>query len=406
MGCFNRLEDHVREGWDEFKHGKSPLNSFLTLGLSDLARKEQLGSAVFKKMDKISGLEGKGWKNPFTGEKQGINESTGNIAAAIATIWGGAGAAAGMGAFGSGGLTGAAGGSAAGGSAAGAGETIGSGLTGTFTGAAAPATAESAIGTGLTGTLSGAYTMPASIATAAPEFGAGTLAAGSTIAGGAGAASPYAGLLGSTTVGGAGAAAGGGGGLLSGLGTVGKALPLITGAANIASQYMKGKADQESIAAQQAAMEQAAEDAALANKGLAEEAVDNNRQWWQENAYPNQVSVDAKAAEANASLGERLAMAKRKYSEDAAARGLRGGSLAGGLSSLDRSAQTDYARIANELIQFQNTPRFTPQGTSLSYTPQSAAQILPTTNSKQVLANAADDLTKTYLTYQMYQNMM
>ena len=105
------------------------------------------------------------------------------------------------------------------------------------------------------------------------------------------------------------------------------------------------------------------------NQGAMQSAVQDNRNWWQQNAFPNQAKVSAMGAQANADLASRLAESKRRYAEDAAKRGLRGGSLAGGLSALERGSMQDYGTLANQLIQFQNTPQFAPtSGTQMQAT--------------------------------------
>lgn len=101
---------------------------------------------------------------------------------------------------------------------------------------------------------------------------------------------------------------------------------------------------------------------------------------WKANAYPDKDLMAARKAEEYAKLGSSLEERKRSYLEDAAKRGLKPGSLSGGLSSIERGAQKSYAELANELLQFEHTPQFAPpyQGyppqlgypSNLSYPPQ------------------------------------
>ena len=99
MGCFSGIGGSV----GDFLNGSTPLNSFLSLGLSDIFQGEQLGHSLFTKMDDLNGSTGNGWNNPFTGQEQGYNASAGNLISAIATLWSapyvaaGAGAALGVG---------------------------------------------------------------------------------------------------------------------------------------------------------------------------------------------------------------------------------------------------------------------------------------------------------------------
>jgi hypothetical protein len=123
-------------------------------------------------------------------------------------------------------------------------------------------------------------------------------------------------------------------------------------------------------------------------------AVENNREWWQQNAFPNAALMGAKGSEAYSNLSSALLQARRKMMEDAARRGLRGGSLAGGLASIDRSAMRDYGKLANDLIQFENTPQFSPQGTSMTATP----------TAMQGVSNTVSGLTGTMGGLYMYKN--
>jgi hypothetical protein len=145
-------------------------------------------------------------------------------------------------------------------------------------------------------------------------------------------------------------------------------------AGNLLSNYLGAKSGQQ---AQQAATQ-------------------DNRAWWQQNAYPNQALVQAKQTAAGSDLSSRLAEAKRRYMEDAARRGLRGGSLAGGLASMERSTMKDYSRLANELIQFQNTPQFAPQGTSM----------IATQTPEQSLYGSSGNTAGTLAGYYAYKNLL
>jgi hypothetical protein len=127
-----------------------------------------------------------------------------------------------------------------------------------------------------------------------------------------------------------------------------------------------------------------------------QEATQDNRTWWQQNAYPNQALVQAKQTAAGSDLSSRLAEAKRRYMEDAARRGLRGGSLAGGLASMERSTMKDYSKLANELIQFQNTAQFAPQGTSM----------VATQTPEQSLYGSLGNTAGTLAGYYAYKNLL
>lgn len=182
-------------------------------------------------------------------------------------------------------------------------------------------------------------------------------------------------------------AAGTGGGLF---GSSGWKVPLGLIATDLVSQLFGTQGAKSSM-----------EDAAKYNQQSSIAAAENNRDWWAQNAFPNSDIIGAMRASASADMASQLAEAKRRYSEDAAKRGLRGGSLAGGLADLERTAQRNYGTLANDLIKFQNTPLFSPSGTSVQPT-----TIQPTTSYGQTFANTASDLSKTYLQYLMYQNML
>jgi hypothetical protein len=326
------------------------INSFGSFGLSDLGIGEGNG---FNPLD--LGKAGFQWTDDRTGMGS-FNQDLGNIINTAALIYGGYSAASGLGAlFGTG-----AGGSAAAVPAAGAGEAAIPVASG---GAAAaesliPLETAAAIdaGTGAAAAGAGEAAIPSLYSSMLP-------AAESYVMGGAAPSAEA--LLAASNAASAVPAAAGGGGILSsigsGLGSISSALggykvPLALLAANLGSQYISSKSQQEA----------------------SEAATENNREWWQTNAYPNSAAVSAQSSEAYSNLASQLAEAKRKMTEDAAKRGLKGGSLSGAYSNLNTAAQKNYASLANDLIQYANTPMFSPTGTSMTPTPTAASGIANT----------------------------
>lgn len=207
-----------------------------------------------------------------------------------------------------------------------------------------------------------------------PNGEVASMAAATPVATASGAGGTIAGDTAINTAASAAESASGAGTAAGGSSLLGKsAIPLALLAANLGSSLLGANSSRQSAA----------------------DATNNNREWWQANAFPNSSLMASKRAEAYADLGSKLAEAKRRMTEDAAKRGLRGGSLAGGLSNIERGGQRDYAKLANDLIQFQNTPLFSPTGTAMT----------PTTTAEQSIANTVSGLTGTVGGLYTYKNL-
>jgi hypothetical protein len=115
-----------------------------------------------------------------------------------------------------------------------------------------------------------------------------------------------------------------------------------------------------------------------------------NKQFWLQNAFPKAAVVDARRASALADLNRRAETQKANLMDTMAGRGLGGGGIvAKGLTDIDQSAQQNYAKLANELTQFENTPLFNPPYASAT-TPQSY------TTTAQTMADMVKALTAQY----------
>lgn len=383
MGWFDTVMSIATGGVSDLFHAagvdNKTINSFGTLGLSDLKSSPlDLGSSAFKWTDKALG----------TGE---LNQDIGKIANVIALLYGGYAAGEGLGAWGGSSAAGEAGATA---TTAGevstpivtnAGTTTG--LTDLSTVAPSLTEAGSTLPTATTGaspfSQSSIYNSLLSETGANGISVANAAGTGTTIApelagaaGGLGEAALDTGVLSyspeAMTID---AGAGTGGTATGGGWSLGSYTTPALMALNLASQYMGAKGQQQAV----------------------QDATNSNREWWQENAYPNKAAVNAQASNAYANLASQLVEAKRNMMEDAAKRGLKGGSLAGGLSRLNTSANKNYAQLANQLIQFQNTPQFTPSGLGTNMTPT----VTPLAN----MANSVSGLTGTYLAADAYKNL-
>lgn len=83
--------------------------------------------------------------------------------------------------------------------------------------------------------------------------------------------------------------------------------------------------------------------------------------WWQQNAFPNAERLGAMRDNAMGSLNASSLAAQQSFAEDMAKRGIKGGGLmAGGMADIERGKQKAFGNLSNELIQFANTPMFTP----------------------------------------------
>ncbi len=90
---------------------------------------------------------------------------------------------------------------------------------------------------------------------------------------------------------------------------------------------------------------------------------------WQQNAFPNQASVNAATSSATAGINQQSMLARQRLFEQMAARGMgsSSGVMAGAAAEEERARRKRLAELAANMIQFQNTPRYAPptyQGTT------------------------------------------
>ncbi|MFA5340138.1 MAG: hypothetical protein WC332_00030 [Clostridia bacterium] len=336
-------------------------NSFGTLGLSDLFKGNgfnplDLGKSAFQWTDDRMG----------TGS---MNQDIGNLINLVALAYGGISAGSALGGLFSG--------SAAVGEGAGA-----AGMTAAEGAAGATSLAPLETAAAITPTVTGeAATAAGTISPYAAMYSGGggaglmglsTEAALPTVTGLA-----ETGTMGTAAAGlGTSAAGAGSSGILDTLGSVGsgalnlaKAHPLLSlMALNAGSQLLSSKGQQD--------------------------AVDANKDYYNQTAYPNTAKVNSQSASAYSNLASQIAQAKLQAEEDYAKRGMKAGSLGGVYSKIDSAAQKSYAQLANELIQYQNTP---------FYAPSSGTNQTNTTTG--TLANSLNGLTGTLGSMYLYKDL-
>jgi len=197
----------------------------------------------------------------------------------------------------------------------------------------------------------------------------------------------------------------GGGGI-----TGGQALGGIM-AANVASQYYGAKQEQEAaeeryedqqrdILAAERRQQQyitEAEQREMANIGEAQKRASET---WQETGFPQEEKIAAAKSASMADINRRTEASRRAFMESMAARGITGGGvLSAGLGDIERERQRNYAQLASELTQFQNTPYSAPPvitgypGEAFSRTSYATQQ--PYTTFGQRMADMGEDVTGT-----------
>jgi hypothetical protein len=125
-----------------------------------------------------------------------------------------------------------------------------------------------------------------------------------------------------------------------------------------------------------------------------------NKQFWLQNAFPKASVVDAKRAAALADMNRKAETQKANLMDTMAGRGLGGGGIvAHGLTDIDKGSQQNYAKLANELTQFENTPLFNPPYASAT-TPQSY------TTTAQSMADLVKALTAQYGGASIYKSIL
>lgn len=139
-----------------------------------------------------------------------------------------------------------------------------------------------------------------------------------------------------TAAGGSGAAASGTGGLLSG---GFKSPAALMGLSALANSYAASEAQKN-----------------------ADEIYAKQMQGWNQNAFPNAARVDAQTASAMSGINQQSMLARQKLMDQMAARGMgaNSGVLAGAAAEEDRARRQRMAALANQLIQFKNTPMYAP----------------------------------------------
>lgn len=101
----------------------------------------------------------------------------------------------------------------------------------------------------------------------------------------------------------------------------------------------------------------------------AEENAEKNYALWNQNAYPRADRVNAMLMSDYAQLAEQLRAGKESLMEDYAQRGIKGGGIVGGgLATLDRAAMSERAKALQNVLEFANTPMFTPTGVAIQNT--------------------------------------
>ncbi len=83
---------------------------------------------------------------------------------------------------------------------------------------------------------------------------------------------------------------------------------------------------------------------------------------WNQTAFPKSSVVDAQTASALSGINQQSMLARQRLFEQMAARGMGGNSgvLAGASAEEDRARRQRLAMLANNMIQFKNTPMFAP----------------------------------------------
>jgi hypothetical protein len=101
----------------------------------------------------------------------------------------------------------------------------------------------------------------------------------------------------------------------------------------------------------------------------AEENAEKNYALWNQNAYPRADRVNAMLMQDYAQLADQLRGVKESLMEDYAQRGIKGGGIVGGgLATLDRAGMSERAKALQNVLEFANTPMFSPTGVAINNT--------------------------------------
>lgn len=102
---------------------------------------------------------------------------------------------------------------------------------------------------------------------------------------------------------------------------------------------------------------------------------------WNNTAFPNAARVDAQTASAMSGINQQSMLARQRLMDSMAARGMgaNSGVLAGAAAEEDRARRARMAQLANNLIQFRNTPMYAPP--QLQYTQSAGEKVADTVGS-------------------------
>lgn len=108
------------------------------------------------------------------------------------------------------------------------------------------------------------------------------------------------------------------------------------------------------------AQQQSASDYLETQQDLINQAQANATQTWYDTAFPNEERMSAATALGTSNLAKKYSNLEQSLYEDLAARGMRGGYVAGAVSDLKQQQARDYSNLVNQLIEFENTPYTAP----------------------------------------------
>jgi hypothetical protein len=111
----------------------------------------------------------------------------------------------------------------------------------------------------------------------------------------------------------------------------------------------------------------------------AEETAEKNYALWNQYAWPNAGRVNSMLMQNYSQLADQLRSGKESLMEDYAQRGIKGGGIVGGgLASLDRAAMSERAKALQGVLEFANTPYFSPSGASIQNTESGMSNVYDT----------------------------
>ncbi len=154
------------------------------------------------------------------------------------------------------------------------------------------------------------------------------------------------------------------------------------------SSYLAG--EQQSKSQSEAFDRQLAAANALYDKQLAasKEATLQSQEFWRKNAFMPQEAVDAYKKQGMAGLNAQTETSNKNFLDAASARGFQGGGmLTSGLAGIERNRQKQYGSFVNNLTQYANTPRFSPNGSPYSVPSSSVPTATPLASGEQNLYN-------------------